>query len=106
MSLTGLVRGRRSGFEAAQAVGDVGQGGDHDDLDVGARVRLEAPAYLEPVHARHHHIEEYDVGQLEMVLSAVGPLNAGMTWKYSLDSWFEQFDAGVQRRRPRARVRS
>ena len=54
-----------SGFEAAQPVGDVAERGHHDDRDIGgARVGLQPAAHLEPVHPRHHHIEQDDVGQL------------------------------------------
>ena len=54
-----------AGLEAAQPVGDVGQGGDHDDRNVGgAPVGLQLAADFEAVHARHHHVEQDDVGRL------------------------------------------
>ncbi len=31
---------------------------------MGARVGLEPPAHLEPVHHRHHHVEQHDVDML------------------------------------------
>jgi hypothetical protein len=39
--------------------------GDHDDRDVaGGRIALELAAHLEAAHARHHDIEQDDVGPL------------------------------------------
>ena len=54
-------------FEAAQPIGDIGQRGHHDHRYVGGmRVGLEPAADLEPVHPRHHHVEQDDVGQLAL----------------------------------------
>ena len=78
-----------AGLEAAQPVGDVRQRRHHDDRNVGgARVGLQPAAYLEPVHARHHHVEQDDVGQLGLGDSQArcARRTAVSTLKYSLAS--------------------
>ena len=49
----------RPRLQPAHALGLVGQGGDHHDRHMGrARLRLQAPADLIAIHARHHDVEQ------------------------------------------------
>jgi hypothetical protein len=52
-------------LEPLDLVGRLIEGGDHDDRDVlGAGAGFDAAADLEPVHARHHHVEEDHIDAL------------------------------------------
>jgi hypothetical protein len=54
-----------AGLEAAHAVLGLGQGRHHDDGNVhGPRIRLQALADLEAVHAGHHDVQQDDVGRI------------------------------------------
>lgn len=54
-------------LETAQTVGGFGKRRHHDDRNVGGtRIGLQAPAGLEPVHSRHHHVEQDKIGMLLM----------------------------------------
>ena len=67
-----------AGLEPAHPVLLLAQGGDHDDRNMGGLGRLPEPtADLEAVHARHHDVEQHDVGALglhlvERFLAALG----------------------------------
>ncbi len=51
-----------AGVEAAHPVARLVERGDHDHGNVlGDRIGLEAPAHLEAVHVRHHHVEQHEV---------------------------------------------
>ena len=53
----------RPRLEAAQALARFAERRDHDDRDVhGFRPRLQPAAALVPVHARHHDVEQDEVG--------------------------------------------
>ena len=51
-----------AGFEPAHAVGRLVERGDHDHRNVmRCRVGLEPAAHFEPVHVRHHHVEQDEI---------------------------------------------
>ncbi|MCY1428501.1 hypothetical protein D9M71_443880 [compost metagenome] len=55
----------RADLEALGLVVDIGQCGDEDHRDgAGRRLALEHPAHLVAGHARHHHVEQDQVGPL------------------------------------------
>ena len=52
-----------AGFQGFDAVGDVLEGGHHDDRDdARLRIRLQSPGHLESVHARHGDVQQDQVG--------------------------------------------
>jgi len=54
-----------AGFEPLQQIAGLIERGDHDHGDMlRPEIRLEPPADFEAVHARHHDVEEDDVGRL------------------------------------------
>ncbi len=54
-----------AGVETCDAVGRLVERRHHDDGHVrGFGIRLDAAADFEAVHARHHHVEEHDIGRL------------------------------------------
>ena len=54
-----------AGLEPAHAVGCFRERGHHHHRNVGgAGIGLEALAGLEAVHARHHHVEQDEIGTL------------------------------------------
>ncbi len=58
-----------AGFQAAHTVGRLIERGDHDHGNVmRRRIGLQPPADLEPVHVRHHDVEQDDIA-----LSALAP---------------------------------
>jgi len=55
----------RAGLQTAHAIGDVAQCGHHDDRDVrGLGIGLQELADLEAVEARHHDVEQDEIGRL------------------------------------------
>ena len=65
-----------AGLEAADAVGNLVERGDHDDWDVrGRRIAFQPPADLEAVHVGHHHVEQHDIDLAVLAgLDGVGPV--------------------------------
>ena len=54
-----------AGIEPGQPVGRLIERRHHDDGDVrGFGIGFDAAADFETVHARHHHVEQHDVGRL------------------------------------------
>ncbi len=53
-----------AGLKAPQPVGGLVERGDDDDGKLsGLRVLLQPPADLEPVHARHHDVEQHEIAE-------------------------------------------
>ena len=99
----------RTGVEPLDLIRGLVERGHHDDGHVRSRrILLDAPAYLEPVHARHHDVKQHDVdplarAYLERFRSAVGRQDLEILRS---EACLEQLRHWRERHRRRARGRS